>query len=305
MTILGAAFIHDAAKAEAEAQESLSTDRGTFFHKDSNVIDDGKLISILKDIGLKDDIMAETISLSRAMEETEGCTHLTDILKKPLKNPKLIDVVMLADELASIRELKDLRSQKIDRTLNKLGLHLYYYKVSVLRGILTQILHRAMIETVGRKSGTPVLYYPYGTLFVSKEPITDPTEDEILTAVETELKKFLSNIDTEKIGKAIFGAITQTVIVAPELLFVNQATIKAFWKFIGNQRFVQNPQLPPAQTRAKWLQLIAEKYHLDNSQLVEERFKEVRAVLYLTQIIKEVYNLSSKNEETKNLVLIV
>lgn len=303
ITILSAAFIHDAAKAKTEAQEVLSNGKGVFLHKDSNVISNGELTSILEEMGIKNEAVTECIALARAMEESEGITHLTDMLKKSPKNPKLIDIIMLADELASIRELSDIRSPKLERTLNKLGLFLYYYKVSIVRGILTQILHRAIIKTIKEKGGIPVSYYSYGTLFVSKTPITDPTERDIQEAVENEISGYVSNIDPEGIGKAIFGGIRETVIVAPELLFVNHDTIKAFWKYIGDQRFIQNPQLPPAETREKWLRLIKEKYDLEEPQLVEEKFKEARAVLYLTQIMKEVYNLSLKDDESQNLIV--
>jgi hypothetical protein len=304
VTILSAAFIHDAAKAKTEAQEVLSNGKGVFLHKDSNAISDGELASILEEMGIKnDETVMECIVLARAMEESEGITHLTDMLKKSPKNPKLIDIIMLADELASIRELSDTRSPKLERTMNKLGLHLYYYKVSMVRGILTQILHRTMIKTIKEKGGIPVSYYSYGTLFVSKTPITDPTEEEIREALENEISEYVSNIDPVRVGKAIFGGIRETVIVAPELLFVSNDTIKAFWKYIGAQRFIQNPQLPPTGTREKWQRLIREKYDLEEPQLVEERFKEARSVLYLTQVMKEVYKLSLNDDEAENLVV--
>ena len=304
ITILSAAFIHDAAKAKTEAQEVLSNGKGVFLHKDSNVISDGEFASILEEIGVKnDEAVIECIALARAMEESEGITHLTDMLKKSPKNPKLIDIIMLADELAGIRELSDSRSPKLERTLNKLGLHLYYYKVSMVRGILTQILHRAIIKTIKEKGGIPVSYYSYGTLFISKTPIADPTEKEIRGALENEISEYISNIDPIRIGKAIFGRITETVIIAPELLFVSRETIGAFWKYIGDQRFALNPQLPPTGTqREKWMRLIKKKYALEDPQLIEEKFKEVRAILYLTQVMKEVYKLSLKNDEAENLI---
>lgn len=306
---LGAGFIHDAAKAKFEAQQVLTQGKGVFFHKDSDAIKDDELAKALNELGIVDETsVKECIAIARSMEELESATHLTDLLKAPPRNIKIVYTVMLADEIASLGDLSSIKTngKKIERTLAKLGLHLYYYKVSVIRGILTQLLHRAMLSLIETRGGIPVSYYPAGTLFISKTPIEEPQRKEMQNSLEKEINGYINEIDPAKMGKAIFGGITQTVILAPELLGVSDDTIKSFWSFVSKQRFIQNPQLPPKiDQKMRWLRLVSEKYSLQDEPLVEEKFKEIRAVLYLTQILKEIYKISRQNTEVHEIIVTV
>lgn len=304
---LGAGFIHDAAKAKSEAQQVLTQGKGIFFHKDSDAIKDEELKEMLNELGIVDETcVKECIAIARSMEELESATHLTDLLKMPPRNIKLVYTVMLADEIASLGDISSIKieGKKIERTLAKLGLHLYYYKVSVIRGILTQLLHRTMRSLIEAKGGIPLFYYPSGTLFISKIPIEEPQRKEIQQSLEKEINNYINKIDPIKIGKAIFGGITQTVILAPELLSTSNDAIKAFWSFISKQRFIQNPQLPPRNDqKRRWLRLISDKFSLQDEPLIEEKFKEIRAVLYLTQILKEIYKISQQNKAVDEIII--
>jgi hypothetical protein len=103
---LGAAFVHDAGKATPQAQQVLSQGKGEFRHKDSGAVSDEDLRALLSELGISDlATQKESIAVARAMERLESTTHLTDVLKAPPHQPDLIDLVMLADELASLHEL--------------------------------------------------------------------------------------------------------------------------------------------------------------------------------------------------------
>jgi len=302
-------FMHDTGKTKPLETRTTSATRSKYpAHQGHDIVPDSELKEIAREFGITDeDSIRECVALARTIENPQTFTHLSDMLNNPPSTPKLMHIATLADELASLDEPKrHLRpDSQLQLSLNRLGLLLYTYRISVIRGVLTQLFHKAMNNLIVARGGHSISVFSNGTLFLSKSPIADPLKEEIVAELKRVIEDHLKDTSVDDLAAAAFGSMTGTVLVAPEFIIRDISTMKAFWRYVKQQTFISNPKLPPkGGGREKWISAISDRYKLQDENLVQERFKEIRATQYLTQIFKEVYNLATADKEKAKAVVV-
>lgn len=300
--VLAACMIHDSGKVNEDIQKKLSGElRGKFVHKGSDVATTEEKKRILNKIGIPTEFADEIISIDRSMESIESITHKTDILSGATTKEKLRLIVQLADQLVSRKQLQNfdsIREGNLTMALNRLGLHLDYHKVSTIRGVITQLLHNSLSKVYEENGWKAVLYYPDGTVYISKyHEVPLFKRDDLSRSIAQNIENFINNIDYNLLGRAVFGDIRTTVIRTPEFLFFNEDTIRAFWKYIAIANFVKNPPLPPDK-KDKYSRLLKVKRD-DEEAILMLRFKKVRSAAYLSHIMKEIVKLAASYDNDK------
>lgn len=302
LKVLAACFIHDSGKLSEEVQQKLAGERkGMFKHKGSDIASTEEKKTILSKIGIPTNSQDEIISMDRVMESIESSTHKTDILSGAATQEKLWRTVQLADQLVSRKQLSNLdltQEGTLMMTLRRLGLSIDYHKISTIRGILTQLLHKALSKAYENKGWKPILYYPDGTVYLSKQANRPNfTEEHLTHMISRTTEEFIKNIDSVMLGNAVFGNIRTTVIKTPEFLFFNEDTIRAFWRYIAIQKFVTTP-LPPSDKVPIYKKLLKLRDNEEES-IFMLRFKKRRSVAYLFHIMKEIVKLAAEYESDK------
>ena len=82
------------------------------------------------------------------MERPENSSHKIDIACSQVPEEKVWRVVQLADQIVSQKSLDTIELKKgtlFAETLQRLGVNLSYHKVSMIRGITTQLLHNGVM----------------------------------------------------------------------------------------------------------------------------------------------------------------
>jgi len=299
-------FMHDAGKAKPTETRMTSATHGSYpAHQGSNIVPDSELKEIASEFGITDeDSIQDCIAVARTIENPQTLPHLTDMLRNPPSSPQLMHVAVLADELASLdgpgRYPRP--GSQLQLNLERLGLSLYACQTSAIRGVLTQLVHKAMSNLISARGGRCVSVFPEGTLFVSRVPIADPPREEVVTAVKGAIEHYLKDQSVDDLAAAAFGSITGTVLVAPEFITRDAKVMRAFWRHVEQQPFISDPKLPPLPGRDKWISAIRRAYNLQDQSLISKRFKEIRATQYMTQVFKEVCRLS-EDERIRALVV--
>jgi hypothetical protein len=303
-TIAIGCFLHDAGKAKPFESRVTPATRGIFpAHQGSDIVSDDEFEEMIKELGVTDkDMIKDCIVVARTIENPQTLAHIGDMLKAPISSPELMYVASLADELASLNAPNSHPRQgsQLQLNLSRLGLSLYSYRISTIRGVLTQLLHKAMVNLITKRDARVISIFPSGILFVSKSPIVDPSRDELVDELKRVIKAHLEKVSTEELAAAAFGSVTGTVLVAPDFIINDPKVMLAFWEYIAKQNFVSDPKMQ-GEGKEKWISAIHNKYKLDE-KLVSEKFKTIRATQYLTQIFKEAYQLSD-TKVTKSFVV--
>jgi hypothetical protein len=127
-----------------------------------------------------------------------------------------------------------------------------YSKVSTIRGLLTQLLHRA-VEELHLKSGYRAVYwFPEGTLYVYTDKHHPQAFDgvSLKQAIRKSIEEFLRDVPPSALARASFGELNWKVISAPELLMTDERTIRSFWNYIFNMDFAQPNMREPVKSEA-------------------------------------------------------
>jgi hypothetical protein len=121
--------------------------------------------------------------------------------------------------------------------------------VSAVRGISTQLLHRAIQKVIERKGWIAVVSTPNGTAYIGKGDF-EVERDEVLSSLIDEFKEFIDSFDSDVVGPAAFGKFTSTPIKAPEFVFISKKTAEEFWSFIESLPAISNPKnLPKSEEK--------------------------------------------------------
>ncbi|RLE63771.1 MAG: hypothetical protein DRJ38_06820 [Thermoprotei archaeon] len=151
---------------------------------------------------------------------------------------RLLDIAVVADILNSLQGYWDLDNVK--EILDKYGYKVAYHRVSVIRGMVTQLVHRT-VENLMKKYGfEPVVYLADGAVYIGegdKIPDKEKVREELFEILRNALKK----VGGKKLGESAFGAIQQVIVKIPEYLYVSDEAIKFFWKYIRGINPVQKP----------------------------------------------------------------
>jgi hypothetical protein len=154
--------------------------------------------------------------------------------RPPIYSQFVRDVVHSADVLLS-KTLDEIVSSArlLDGEFTS-GLDVWFTRVSVVRGITTQILLLSLEELIKEKGYKPVTWHQDGTVYCFRKgsPVLTLDEQDIVTRVVQKLKQIVFS-DSSKLAKASFGDLRQQVITEPVFLFYSDEVISQFWK----QRF--------------------------------------------------------------------
>ncbi|RLG43432.1 MAG: hypothetical protein DRN92_09480, partial [Thermoproteota archaeon] len=205
---------------------------------------------ILRHVGLSEEEISVAISLAQK-DETFG--NIKDFMagaKHEAIAPDVLDLAMLGDRLASMKDPSEPVYKDTEARLKRLGLFITYHKVSVVRGISTYLLHRALIELYQQKGFAPVLFFSSGVVYVGKKEAPRLTREEVLRSLEETLTSFLREKKRE-LGRAAIGVVSQKAIKAPEYVFVDEDVAKALWNLLTKQKSVADPSVKDNDLSAK------------------------------------------------------
>ncbi|RLG49730.1 MAG: type I-D CRISPR-associated protein Cas10d/Csc3, partial [Thermoproteota archaeon] len=205
---------------------------------------------ILRHLGLSEEEISVAISLAQK-DETFG--NIKDFMagaKHEAIAPDVLDLAMLGDRLASMKDPSEPVYKDTEARLKRLGLFITYHKVSVVRGISTYLLHRALIELYQQKGFAPVLFFSSGVVYVGKKEAPRLTREEVLRSLEETLTSFLREKKRE-LGRAAIGVVSQKAIKAPEYVFVDEDVAKALWNLLTKQKSVADPSVKDNDLSAK------------------------------------------------------
>jgi len=134
----------------------------------------------------------------------------------------LIDFV---DDLVSAKRIEEAVriGKNMDSALHILGnIEFEYHKLTRIRGILSVFLNQALIIAFKKRKYHPILYFPEGVLYVSKQKTKTPlkiSKEEIHKEIIRMISEiFNSPLYENNIYNAVFGPITQTIVILPEFL---------------------------------------------------------------------------------------
>jgi hypothetical protein len=146
---------------------------------------------------------------------------------------RISDVCRLADQLLVSRSLTELELTKgAKEILNSFNLTIEYHLVSPVRGISTQILHRALEKYYINKKFMPILFFPEGTLYLGRQQVEQPKREMLLEVLKKEFDKLFNENPAFQQGGRAFGSWTATLITDVTLALSSNHSIKSFWETV-------------------------------------------------------------------------
>jgi|Deesub1362A_J573_1020465.scaffolds.fasta_scaffold00838_5 hypothetical protein len=270
------AFLHDIGKEHPKFRNKKE-----FTHKDlREKLSDGKtieevVIDLLERLGLSEDEINSILDML-PYGAIEDMNHFECMLepRRGKDFPKVRRIVHEdADRLASLKRLEDV--ERHPHLESDDSLKLTYHSVNVVRGILTSILHRALHRLYEDAGWHPIVFFPEGTIYVGKD-VKDLEKkfDDIEEYIARELRFFIHERSEDgEVGRKAVGVIVQTVIPAPEYLYISEHTVRDFWDAIRQQRSIDNPNVERI------------------SGISESEAKELiglyNLLIYLTEVVKQ------------------
>ena len=242
-TILGALFVHDFSKSDEDISKQIASGKLDDLPKRLKGRDDVK--AALIKLGLDETKIEKAIDLAILMEYP-GPSDITEFLSCKPANRKFDRILKLSDRLASIRGIEDARAKSIIHLAEPLEIKIH--KVSVIRGISTQLLHRAVQRVAEEVGWVAVLSTPDGTVYLGRGDFKIE-RDVVLSHLFDELREFIDSFDSDEIGSAAFGKFTSKPIKAPEFIFISKKTAESFWDFIKSMPAISNPKDLPKNPR--------------------------------------------------------
>ncbi|MCD6348795.1 MAG: HD domain-containing protein [Candidatus Korarchaeota archaeon] len=175
----------------------------------------------LREIGLNEEEIDEVISLAQKDEAPHGVMEFRSLSSRVPISLDDLDLGRIADAIASLKDPTDSLSSSEMERLRRLGLSLAVHKVSVVRGISTQLLHSAM-ERLYREAGfEPILYFHSGTLYAGKGDPPKFTKEMVVKALKEEVSKYIGNF-SDKAAAAAVGSVNRSPIKLPEFIFASE-----------------------------------------------------------------------------------
>lgn len=241
--ITGALFIHDFSKADEDISRQIANGNLEELPKRLKGRDDVK--NALTKLGLNDEEAEKAIDYAVLMERPQPSDLIEFLSCRPISG-KIDRILKLSDRLAGIKSIEDARQSSISRLIEPLEVKIH--KVSVIRGVSTQLLHRAIQRLMEKTNWMAITSTPDGTVYMGKGDVKIE-KNELFSTLFDELKKFMNSFDSMEIGSAAFGNFTNRPIKAPEFIFISKKTAESFWRFIESKDAISNPKDLPKNPR--------------------------------------------------------
>jgi len=272
-----ASFFHDYTKAEGQHDQ----------------IDKRDLYELLESIRLSDEDQEEIYAVIARTETPKSLDRLVGFVNTRLTvDQRVPDVCRLADHLLVVKSLSNFElTQDAERFLKEFDLDLEYHIVSPVRGITTQILHRALENHYKRQGFRPVLFFPEGTLYLGKGKAAIPQKQELLVVLKDEFDRLFSENSAFQQGGRAFGGWTAQVITDVSLILSGDKNIKSFWGTVFRKPIVTKwikDRTPEAQNIAVFYVFYALKSIVSElSKKIVDKSEEIEST-FQTSLEKEI-----------------
>jgi len=243
---LAASFFHDMLKEGPSSREKVEkSGRLMDKHYSAEIMDE--IESYLDDLGFSEEEIKQVVSIlpHGALQGTEHLSILLDN-EKQKDNPEVRRLVHeLADVLASKKNLDEFSNLgTLKDILNQNDLELKYHKVSMIRGILTSILHEVMHKIYEKAGYVPLIYYPEGTLYVGNRKAETPDFSEFEDLYWDKLKGYMGDISEKvSLGQEAIGRVNATPVKSPTFAYLNEKTLNDFWEAARSQNAISNSNI--------------------------------------------------------------
>lgn len=296
-------FFHDMLKEGPSSREVIE-ERGRLLDKVFTKDVKEEITEILMKAGFTSDETEQVLSIL-PHGSMQGVEHLATLLQKEESkdNPRVRRLVHeVSDVLASKKSVDEFsRLGKLEKSLKDLGLKIEYHKVSVVRGVLTSILHKTMHEIYEDAGFTPILFYPKGTVYVGPIECEIPNKSQFNNLFKNKfwnnLQSFIEETPSSILGSEASGPYTQTKIPSPELAYLSKNSVDALWKRIRNRDTISDPNI--TNNYDEYIKILKdESINLpEEKEVLEDYLKEIIGLFVIFYYFKEVCTHSTSLEK--------
>lgn len=243
---IAASFFHDMLKESSSSHEAVEKEERLLDKIFSQNVK-REIEEILKGAHLEDSEIKQVLSIL-PHGALQGVEHLTILLKgkEHVDNPRVRRLVHeVSDILASKKRIDDFsRIGSLEVSLSDFGLKLRYHRVSVIRGVVTSILHKTVHEIYESAGFRPILFYPEGTVYIGKDSCGEPDFSSFKEHYLDNLRRFLDGVtEIRPLGEQAIGRVNATAVNIPEFAYLSDNTLCEFWDAARNQNAIKNPNL--------------------------------------------------------------
>lgn len=321
--VLIAGFMHDCGKSGEEYQEATAAHiRGQgapstkFAHEQPSVVTRNlkDLQTFLEKKGYRrDDEFWENIAycVSTLGEfDNVGSTALFLLRRPSLVSKFAGDVVHSADVLLSLTLDELATNRKIFSGDYTRGLEVEFTRVSVIRGVTTQILLLSLEELLSGMGLKPLAWHQNGTVFCYKDTTQaiNLDTDALKRKIVEKLKEIVFS-DADKLARASFGDINKQIITEPNFLFYSGDVIDRFWRHRFSEfkrRLVGSKRNYSEELSEDERKKLAEEFGLRDDELEQrlKRFIEVDFAAFnvLMGIKKQVVDYTNNPSEAEKII---
>ncbi len=281
---IATSFFHDMLKEDRSSKEKIEKSK-RLMDKLYTGEDYQDIKNILGEIGFSEDEIKQVIGILPD-GSIQGIEHLEGLLsKKNTKdNPEVRRLVHdVADVLASKKSIDEFSDLGVlEESLSHYNLDLTFHKVSVIRGVLTSLLHKTFHHIYEEAGYTPVLFYPEGTVYIGLKGAEEPDFTYVKDRYWKYLKDYLEDVsEIRSLGQESIGRVNATPIESPSFAYLNESTLNDFWDAARNQNAISNSNI-------KGYDEIIDKGRFDSKDVMEDWIREKVGMYYLFIYFKSV-----------------
>lgn len=281
---IATSFFHDMLKEDRSSKEKIK-ESGRLMDKLYTDEDYNKIKNVLQEIDFSEDEIKQVIGILPD-GSMQGIEHLEGLLsKKDTKdNPEVRRLVHeVADVLASKKSIDEFNDLGVlEDTLDHFNLDLKFHKVSVIRGVLTSLLHKTFHQIYEKARYVPVVFYPEGTVYIGLKNTRGPDFTDFKNLYWQNLKDYLEDVSkVRSLGQESIGRVNATAVESPSFAYLNENTLNAFWDAARNQNAINNSNI-------KGYDKIIDKDQFDSDEVMEDWFREKVGLYYLFIYFKSV-----------------
>ena len=283
--IIGA-FFHDFAKESEKFQELVKYNTSSIKYVPKVRKDTVKKVSnLMREFGLNEYELNIALGVAFLSELPGDAEDLLNQLNLPSVPRILQEIISIADAIVSIRSVNEIDS--LNKRIKAYGFYFTYHSISTIRGITTQLLHKALERIFTDKGFTPIAYTPYATIYIGKIDSTLPSvsRDELARRVFDEFTNILNSFNKGNIASAIYGEINKTVIKSPRYLLID-GVIEAFWNYIAEQF----SDVKATSSFVNEVKYICKDLGIQEENSCRELANKLRAIHYMLVVFKTVAN---------------
>lgn len=299
---IAASFFHDMLKEGSSSHETVEKE-GRLLDKIFTKDVKREIEEVLKGAHLEDNEIKQVLSIL-PHGALQGVEHLTILLKdeEHADNPRVRRLVHeVSDVLASKKKIDDFsRIGSLEESLSDFGLKLRYHRVSVIRGVVTSLLHKTIHEIYEKAGFRPVLFYPEGTVYIGKDSCGEPDFSSFKEQYLYNLRRFMDDVtEIRPLGEQAIGRVNVTAVAVPEFAYLNDKTLSEFWDAARNQNAIRNPNISGYDKLG-----LPEQNELEK-EVFEDWLKERVGLYYLFLYLKAVIEHATDNWNDEDAVKIL